>query len=100
MIAGEKNAPNLATRGKSTFSEGGGDKGFVLDCQKKHNCWKFYRKNVAVQHLFKSFTMGAKLILKIGRKNSSKWNAQLAGPAHQARAQAWVLWPKQAVVMC
>ncbi|MFM1766469.1 MAG: hypothetical protein RIU71_2232, partial [Pseudomonadota bacterium] len=25
---GEKNAPSLATWGKSTFSEGGGDKGF------------------------------------------------------------------------
>ena len=100
MIAGEKNAPSLATRGKSTFSEGGGDKGFVLDYLKKHDCSKFYRKNVAVQYFFKSFTMPFKLILKICRKNSSKWNAQLAGQAHQALAQAWVLWPKQAVAMC
>ena len=100
MIAGEKNAPSLATRGKSTFSEGGGDKGLVLNHLKKHDCSKFYRKNVAVQYFFKSFTMPFKLILKICRKNSPKWNAQLAGQAHQARAQAWVLWPKQAVAMC
>jgi hypothetical protein len=26
MITGKKNAPSLAVRGKSTFSEGGGDK--------------------------------------------------------------------------
>jgi hypothetical protein len=65
MIAGEKNAPNLATRGKSTFSEGGGDKGFVLNEIKKHDCSKFYRNIVAVQHLFKSFTIHIKLILKI-----------------------------------
>jgi hypothetical protein len=37
MIAGEKNAPSLATRGKSTFSEGGGDNGFMLEELKKHN---------------------------------------------------------------
>jgi hypothetical protein len=30
---GQKNAPSLATWGKSTFSEGGGDKGYAL---KKH----------------------------------------------------------------
>ena len=65
MIAGEKNAPGLATRGKSTFSEGGGDKGFVPVSIKKHDCSKFYRKIVAVQYLFKSFTMEIKLILKM-----------------------------------
>ena len=64
MIAGEKNAPSLATRGKSTFSEGGGDKRFVLQHLKKHNCWKFYIKNAAVQYLFKSFTIRGKLMLK------------------------------------
>jgi hypothetical protein len=65
MIAGEKNAPGLAARGKSTFSEGGGDKRLVLDEVKKHDCSKFYIKNVAVQQLFKSFTMAAWLILNI-----------------------------------
>ena len=63
MIAGEKNAPGLAARGKSTFSEGGGDKRLVLDEVKKHNCSKFYIKNAAVQYLFKSFTMRGKLML-------------------------------------
>ena len=49
MIAGEKYAPSLATRGKSTFSEGGGDNWFVLSDIKKHDCAKFYIKNAAVQ---------------------------------------------------
>ena len=65
MIAGEKNAPGLAARGKSTFSEGGGDKRLVLDEVKKHDCSKFYIENVAVQQLFKSFTMAFWLILNI-----------------------------------
>ncbi len=65
MIAGEKNAPGLATRGKSTFSEGGGDKGFGLIWIKKHDCSKFYINIAAVQYFFKSFTIQIKLILKM-----------------------------------
>jgi hypothetical protein len=61
MIAGEKNAPGLATRGKSTFSEGGGDKGFVPISIKKHDCSKFYINFAAVQY----FTMQIKLSLDI-----------------------------------
>jgi hypothetical protein len=65
MIAGEKNALSLATQGKSTFSEGGGDKGFVPISIKKHDCSKFYINFAAVQYFFKSFTMQIKLSLNI-----------------------------------
>ena len=44
MIAGEKNAPSLAARGKSTFSEGGGDKGFV-NLFKKARLFEILHKN-------------------------------------------------------
>ena len=59
MIAGEKKAPSLATRGKSTFSEGGGDNWLVLNDIKKHDCSKFYIKIAAVQHFYKGFTIAA-----------------------------------------
>ncbi len=45
MITAKKNAPNLADRGKSTFSEGGGDKGA---CLKKHGCANYSPIHVAV----------------------------------------------------
>jgi hypothetical protein len=41
---GEKNAPSLAARGKSTFSEGGGDKRFVLS-NKKARLFEILHKN-------------------------------------------------------
>ena len=41
MILAQKNAPSLSDRGKSTFSEGGGDNGM---CLKKHECADSTRK--------------------------------------------------------
>jgi hypothetical protein len=59
MIAVKKKAPSLATRGKSTFSEGGGDKRSVFSNILKHHGIKFYIKNAAVQYLCIGFTMTA-----------------------------------------
>jgi hypothetical protein len=38
MIKAKKNAPSLAVGGKSTFSEGGGDKGCVQKSTTVRNC--------------------------------------------------------------
>jgi hypothetical protein len=38
MITAKKNAPSLSTWGKSTFSEGGGDKGCVQKSTLVRNC--------------------------------------------------------------
>jgi hypothetical protein len=38
MITVKKNAPSLAVGGKSTFSEGGGDKGCVQKSTTVRNC--------------------------------------------------------------
>jgi hypothetical protein len=44
---GKKNAPNLADRGKSTFSEGGGDNWCVQKSTTVRNCTGVF---VAMQH--------------------------------------------------
>ncbi len=38
MITGKKNAPSLAVRGKSTFSEGGGDNRCMQKSTHVRNC--------------------------------------------------------------
>jgi hypothetical protein len=38
MITAKKNAPSLAAGGKSTFSEGGGDKGCMQKSTLVRNC--------------------------------------------------------------
>jgi len=54
---GEKNAPSLAARGKSTFSEGGGDKRFELSNKKARLFEILHKKIAAVQHFYKGFTI-------------------------------------------
>jgi hypothetical protein len=48
MITAKKNAPSLAAGGKSTFSEGGGDKGRMQKSTLVRNCTGVF---VASQHL-------------------------------------------------
>ena len=50
MIPGQKNAPSLADRGKSTFSEGGGDNS---SCLEKHGCSNYRAIYAAVPQLMR-----------------------------------------------
>jgi hypothetical protein len=106
MITGEKNAPNLADRGKSTFSEGGGDKGFVQKSTTVRNC---NGSIAAMQQLrraeMKKLVKSQAWIPQEGsgataryNKGTRPWNAQSAGPVPQEPAQAWAFWPKRAAV--